>query len=115
MASPGRTVYAAAWHGPAPNPFSDERQPILFDELPPPPPRRSDTRALNEIHYMLEELTKAKTHPWSERQAGWQRRRFAAFAQLLTPVESAAATARFDAELDRLGPPIDFWADETPA
>lgn len=96
---------------PRPAPFSDERQPILFDELPAPPPRRSDERALADVREMIETLTKAKTNPWSERLLGWQRRRFAAFAQLLTPVEAAAFTARFEAELERLGPPIDVWAE----
>lgn len=94
---------------PQPDPYSDERQPILFDELPVPPPRRSDQRALADIREMLDELTKAKTNPWSIRQHGWQLRRFAALAQLLTPIEAAALTAQFEAELDRLGPPIDIW------
>ena len=97
---------------PLPEPFADPAQPILFDELPVPPPKRSDPRALADIREMLNELTTAKTHPWSIRQAGWQRHRFAAFAKLLTPVEAAALTARFDAELERLGSPIDFWAEE---
>ncbi len=96
---------------PRPEPFSDERQPILFDALPLPPPLRSDRGALADIGEMLDELTRAKTHPWSIRQAGWQRRRFAAFAALLTPVEAAALTAQFEAELDRLGEPMDFWAE----
>jgi len=96
---------------PRPEPFSDERQPILFDALPPPPPLRSDRRALADVREMIETLEKAKTHPWSERLTGWQRRRFASFAQLLTPIEAAAFTARFEAELERLGPPVDFWAE----
>jgi hypothetical protein len=96
---------------PDPRPFSDERQPILFDDLPLPPPRRSDRRALADIQEMLDTLAKAKTQPWSERLLGWQRRRFAAFAQQLTPIEAAALTAQFEAELERLGDPIDFWAE----
>lgn len=95
---------------PRPEPFSDERQPILFDELPVPPPRRSDPHALYDMRELLDELVKAKTHPWSERQLWVQRRRFNAFAKMLTPVEAAAATATFEAELERLGPPIDIWA-----
>lgn len=98
---------------PRPEPFSDERQPILFDELPPPPPRRSDRRAIADIEHLIDLLQQAKTHPWSERMIGFQRRRVAAFAKLLTPIEAAALTARFEAELERLGPPVDFWA-ETP-
>lgn len=94
---------------PRPEPFSDERQPILFDELPLPPVRWNDPHAMDGIRDMLEELTKAKTHPWSIRQHGWQLRRFAAFAQLLKPVDASALTAQFEAELDRLGPPIDVW------
>ena len=96
---------------PRPEPFSDARQPILFDDLPVPPPRRSDERALADIHEILDTLAKAKTNPWSERLLGWQRRRFAAFAKMLTPVEAAAATAQFEGELERLGPPVDFWGE----
>lgn len=95
---------------PRPEPFSDERQPILFDALPVPPPRRSDERALADVREILDELAKSKTNPWSERQAGWQHRRFAALAQLLTPIEAAVLTATFEAELNRVGPPIDIWA-----
>jgi hypothetical protein len=95
---------------PRPEPFTDERQPILFDALPPPPPRRSDRGALQDIGELLDQLVNAKTHPWSERQLWVQRRRFAAFAALLTPVEAAALTARFEAELERLGEPTDIWA-----
>ncbi len=96
---------------PRPEPFSDERQPILFGELPLPPVRSSDERALDSVHEMIATLEAAKTHPWSERLIGWQRRRLAAFSKLLTPIEAAALTARFEAELERLGPPADFWAD----
>jgi hypothetical protein len=96
---------------PRPEPFSDERQPILFDELPLPPVRRSDERALYDIREMVETLEKAKTNPWSERLLGWQRRRMETLGKLLTPLEAAAFSARFEAELERLGPPIDFWAE----
>lgn len=95
---------------PRPAPFSDERQPVLFDELPLPPLRRSDDRALAEVREMLATLRNAKAHPWSERLLGLQRRRLAIFAALLTPVEAAALTAEFEAELERLGPPADPWA-----
>lgn len=101
---------------PRSEPFADERQPILFDDLPVPPPRRSDERALADARAIVDELTRSKTNPWSERQDGWQRRRFAALAQLLTPIEAAVLTANFAAELKRVGPPIDIWAklDERP-
>lgn len=95
-----------------PEPFSDPDQPILFDELPVPPPKRSDRNAVADIEEVLETLGKMKTLRWSPRLLGWQRHRFAAWAKLLTPIEAAAATAQFEAELDRLGPPYDFWADE---
>lgn len=77
-----------------------------------PPPRRSDRRAIADIEHLIDLLRQAKTHPWSERMIGFQRRRVATFAQLLTPIEAAAVTAIFEAELERLGPPIDFWADD---
>lgn len=96
---------------PRPEPFSDVRQPILFDELPLPPVRRSDKRALYDVREMVETLEKAKTNPWSERLLGWQRRRMETLGKLLTPIEAAAFAARFEAELERLGPPIDFWAE----
>jgi hypothetical protein len=41
------------------------------------------------------------------RLLGWQKRRLATLAQKLTPLEAAALTARFDAELERLGPPAE--------
>lgn len=89
-------------------PFSDERQPILFDELPVPPPRTSDTRARDDILDMIDQLERAKSSPpWSARLLGWQQRRLAILAQKLTPLEAAALTARFEAELERLGPPED--------
>jgi hypothetical protein len=37
----------------------------------------------------------------------WQKRRFEALKQMLTPIDAAALAARFNAELDRLGPPKD--------
>lgn len=96
---------------PRPEPFADERQPILFGELPLPPVKRSDQRALDDVLTMVETLEAAKTHPWSERLVGWQRRRLAALSKLLTPIEAAALAARFEGELERLGPPADFWAE----
>lgn len=88
-----------------PEPFSDERQPILFDELPIPPPRSSDETARHDILDMIGQLERAKSPPWSLRLLGWQQRRLATLAQKLTPLEAAALTARFEAELERLGPP----------
>lgn len=96
---------------PRPEPFSDPRQPILFDELPLPPPTRSDRGAVQDMRELLDQLLTAKTHPWSDEQLWAQRRRFAAFAKLLTPIEAAAAAATFEAELERLGDPIDIWAE----
>jgi hypothetical protein len=87
------------------SPFSDDRQPILFDELPIPPPRSSDANAKHDILDMIEQLESAKSPPWSLRLLGWQKRRLAVLAQKLTPLEAAALTARFEAELERLGPP----------
>lgn len=88
-------------------PFSDERQPILFDDLPLPPPRSSDRGARDDIFDMIDQLERAKSPPWSLRLLGWQKRRVATLAQKLTPIEALALTARFEAELDRLGPPAD--------
>lgn len=90
-----------------PAPFSDERQPILFDDLPLPPPRSSDANARADILDMIEQLERAKTPPWSARLLGWQQRRLAVLSQKLTPLDAAALTARFDAELERLGPPTE--------
>ena len=56
---------------------------------------------------MVETLAAAKTQPWSARLLGWQQRRFDALKQLLTPLDAAALTARFEAELERLGLPED--------
>jgi hypothetical protein len=74
-------------------------------DLPPGPKLRSDEKARSELLDMVETLATAKTHPWSTRLLGWQKRRFAALAQMLTPIDAAALTARFDAELERLGEP----------
>ncbi len=90
---------------PRPEPFTDERQPILFDDLPLPPPRSSDAGARRDMLAMIEALEAADSPPWSLRLLGWQRRTFAALAQKLTPIDAAALTARFDDELARLGPP----------
>ncbi len=54
-----------------------------------------------------ETLASAKSPPWSTRLLGWQTRRFEALKQLLTPLDAAALTARFEAELERLGEPQD--------
>jgi len=56
---------------------------------------------------MVETLAAAESQPWSARLLGWQRRRFEALKQLLTPIDAAALSARFEAELTRLGPPED--------
>ena len=82
----------------------DDRQQSLPIDLPPAPPMFSDRRARDEILFMLDTLEAARTHPWSARLLGWQRRRLATLGQLLTPLDAAAMTARFDAELARLGP-----------
>lgn len=84
---------------------TDDRQPALFDDLPVPPPRSSDSRARDDMMAMIETLAGAKSPPWSLRLLGWQRRTFAALAQRLTPLDAAALTTRFEAELERLGPP----------
>jgi len=85
----------------------DERQGMIPIDLPPGPRLSSDQRARDELLAMVETLTAAKSHPWSARLLGWQQRRFDALKQLLTPIDAAALTARFDAELDRLGQPED--------
>jgi hypothetical protein len=84
---------------------NDERQAALFDDLPVPPPRSSDESARADILEMIEQLERAKSPPWSLRLLGWQQRRMATLSQKLTPLEAAALAARFDAELERLGPP----------
>lgn len=92
---------------PSPSPFDDDRQPILFDALPVPPPRSSDRGARDDLLEMIEQLEAAKVPPWSLRLRGWQRRRFATLSLKLTPIEAAALSARFEAELERLGEPED--------
>jgi hypothetical protein len=83
---------------------TDDRQTMIPLDLPPGPKLRSDEKARAELLDMVESLAAAKTHPWSARLLGWQKRRFAALAQMLTPIDAAALTARFEAELERLGP-----------
>lgn len=85
----------------------DNRQVALPIDLPSAPPVSSDLRARDEILVMLDTLEAAKSPPWSLRLLEWQRRRLAALAQLLTPLEAAALNAKFAAELERLGPPQD--------
>lgn len=85
----------------------DDRQCVMPIELPPGPRLSSDERARDELLAMVETLSSAKSHPWSARLLGWQQRRFNAMKQLLTPLDAAAISARFDAELERLGPPED--------
>ena len=85
----------------------DDRQGVIPIDLPPGPPLSSDEKARAELLAMVETLATAKTHPWSARLLGWQRRRFDALKQLLTPIDAAALSARFEAELARLGPPQD--------
>ena len=83
----------------------DDRQTVIPIDLPPGPKLASDEKARSELLAMVETLAAAKTHPWSARLLGWQKRRFAALAQMLTPIDAAALTARFEAELERLGEP----------
>jgi len=83
----------------------DDRQTMFPIDLPPGPRLSSDERARDELLRMIETLASAKVHPWSLRLLGWQQRRFNALRQLLTPIDAAAMTARFDAELARLGEP----------
>jgi hypothetical protein len=85
----------------------DERQGVIPIDLPPGPRLSSDDRARSELLAMIETLSAAKSQPWSARLLGWQRRRFDALKQLLTPLDAAALTARLEAELERLGPPED--------
>lgn len=82
----------------------DDRQTALPIDLPPAPPVSSDRRARDEILTMLDTLEAATSPPWSLRLLCWQRRRFDTLKQLLTPLDAAALTARFEAELERLGP-----------
>lgn len=86
---------------------ADDRQGVIPIDLPPGPRLSSDERTRGELLAMVETLAAAKTHPWSARLLGWQMRRFEALKQLLTPIDAAALTARFQAELERLGPTED--------
>lgn len=86
---------------------NDTRQGALFDDAPPARPRTSDERAVAEMMRIVETLESAKTHPWSARLLGWQRRTFDALAQRLTPIEAAALASRLESELERLGPAED--------
>ena len=74
----------------------DDRQTVIPIDLPPGPKLTSDEKARSELLAMVETLAAAKTHPWSARLLGWQKRRFAALAQMLTPIDAAALTARFE-------------------
>jgi hypothetical protein len=85
----------------------DDRQTVIPIDLPPGPPLSSDEKARAELLAMVETLSGAKSHPWSARLLGWQKRRFDALKQLLTPLDAAALSARFEAELERLGPVSD--------
>jgi hypothetical protein len=85
----------------------DERQGVIPIDLPPGPRLSSDDKARGELLAMVDALAAAKTQPWSARLLGWQVRRFNALKQLLTPIDAAALTARFEAELERLGQPED--------
>jgi hypothetical protein len=85
----------------------DDRQGVIPIDLPPGPRLSSDEKARSELLAMVETLSAAKTHPWSARLLGWQIRRFNALKELLTPIDAAALTAWFEAELERLGPAED--------
>jgi hypothetical protein len=82
----------------------DDRQGMIPIDLPPGPRLSSDEKARCELLAMIETLAAAKSPPWSARLLGWQMRRFGALKQMLTPIDAAALTARFEAELERLGP-----------
>lgn len=83
----------------------DDRQGMIPIDLPPGPRLSSDDKARDELLAMIDTLAAAKAPPWSVRLLGWQKRRFDALKQLLTPIEAAALSARFEAELERLGQP----------
>lgn len=85
----------------------DDRQGTIPIDLPPGPRLSSDDKARGELLAMVETLAAAKSHPWSARLLGWQQRRFATLSQLLTPIDAASLGARFEAELQRLGPAED--------
>ena len=83
----------------------DDRQGVIPIDLPPGPRLSSDERARRDLLAMVDTLAAAKVHPWSGRLLGWHVRRLEALRQLLTPIDAAAISAAFNAELDRLGPP----------
>ena len=85
----------------------DDRQATIPIDLPPGPRLSSDERAGNELVMMVATLASAKSHPWSARLLGWQRKRFEALKQLLTPLDAAPLTTKFNTELERLGPAED--------
>ena len=85
----------------------DDRQGVIPIDLPPGPRLSSDDKVRGELLAMIEMLAAAKSHPWSARLLGWQIRRFNTLREMLTPLDAAALSARFDAELDRLGPAAD--------
>ena len=85
----------------------DDRQATIPIDLPPGPRLSSDERARDELLMMVDTLASAKSHPWSARLLGWQRKRFEALKQLLTPLDAAALTTKFNTELERLGPAED--------
>lgn len=85
----------------------DDRQTVIPIDLPPGPRLSSDEKARGELLGMIETLAASRTHPWSVRLLGWQVRRFNALKQLMTPIDAAALSARFEAELQRLGPAED--------
>lgn len=85
----------------------DDRQGVIPIDLPPGPRLSSDEGARSDLLAMIETLEQSKEHPWSARLLGWQVRRFATLKQLLTPIEAAALTARFEEQLERLGMPAD--------
>jgi hypothetical protein len=85
----------------------DDRQTTIPIDLPPGPRLSSDEKARAELLAMVDTLAAAKSHPWSARLLGWQMKRFAALKQMLTPIDAAALSARFDTELERLGPAHD--------
>lgn len=83
----------------------DDRQGVIPIDLPPGPRLSSDERARGDLLTIIETLEQAKTQPWSARLLGWQVQRFAILSHLLTPLDAAALTSRFETELERLGPP----------
>lgn len=83
---------------------ADDRQPLLFDDAPEIRVWRSDERALSDMRAIVETLEGAKSHPWSARLLGWQKRTFEVLAQRVTPLEAAALRSRLETELERLGP-----------